>query len=518
MGEVAVDVTNGMSRSLGTIRDIVGPVLTDVYVSQEQSRITRYPEYWNAYTGATFKYPSDGSIPKRGMNFCGPIVRKRAAWAIGRKLSIVPTKGNEAVAEVLQMVWAQNNLRRLLRRTMKTLLVTGDAFWYIRPVAVDVSGRNIPKDKQTLAVTLVDPSFCFPVWSEANPDVLAGMVMQFPARVKDSNGTGMRQVDFAVYFTEDRIRTYINGTKDKDDPNPLGCIPFVHLRNNTTVNNQYGVSELDSLIDLNHDYNDLWHSLRRVIRYHGEPTTVVYGARLADMEKNAGKLWSGLPKDAKVEFLALSNSDVAAIQQVTAALKTEILLQARTPLIAYDSANYSVANASGVAMSLLFQPLIEASTEDQEELSAGLRCATQIIDRIFSKYFGVELSSLADEPQRVLDFVYDFESMIPTDKTMELDMALKKLAAGIWSKAEIIRRYGDIHDTRRLAIELASDRLEEVATITNKSRAVNNQPINYAALVQGSVFVGEELIGDLSVLNNLESDSSTGEGSTSLPN
>ena len=108
----AVATTVETQSPVSRVLDIVGSVLGDAYVSQENQRLISYDKYWNYYTGKTFLAAYDGNIKKVPVNFCSRIVRKRAAWAIGKKLSLLPTKGNEVVAEVLQRYGARARLYR----------------------------------------------------------------------------------------------------------------------------------------------------------------------------------------------------------------------------------------------------------------------------------------------------------------------------------------------------------------------------------------------------------------------
>ena len=501
-------VSTSAEQSLGVvdITKVLGTIMGDAYTTQEQTRLTNYMQSWEYYSGRHFATTIDGTLRKVGINYCSRIIRKRASWAIGKKLTLIPTKGNEEVASVLQHVWVANNLRSLLRRTAKTMLITGDAFWYIRPVDV-VNGQRVPLEKQKIAVNLINPQYCFPIWSENDPESMTGCVMQFPIFLRE-NGVARRAI-YSAYFTAKSTTYYLDYSKVREIPNPTGTIPIVHFANNRTVDNQYGVSELHSIGELNLDYNSMFHSIRRIVNYHGEPTTLVFGCRLSDMERGANKVWSNLPEKARVETLQLQVSDVAGIEKVLTSLESQIYAEGRTPPIAYDSKNYSVANASGLAMSLLFQPLIEASIEDQEVLSKGISEANRIIGDYFASYFKSPLENLADEVENTYNFCYHYKSMIPTDETAEIDNALKLTAAGAWSTAELIRRLGDVHDTRKLAFEIASDRLAAIADVANKNRALNNQPINPLGLIQGSQFVNEDIIATATTLADLKAEDSS---------
>lgn len=96
---------------------------------------------------------------------------------------------------------------------------------------------------------------------------------------------------------------------------------------------------------------------------------------------------------------------------------------------------------------------------------------------------------------------------LPRDEAAEVDIALKKLEAKVWSHAETVRRVGKINDTERLATELAADRLAEWTDALNKARALEANPINAKAAFLGSLFLSEDLLDEASKMPSISGES-----------
>lgn len=490
-GQPALDVVAG--RPVTDFERIVGTILGDGYVSSASSRLSKYVTCWDYYLGRLFAETTDGLIEKSVVNWCSMIARKRAAWAVGRAVEMLPSKGNELVAEVLEDLWKHNNGRDLWRRTVRTGLVTGDAFWHVSLVTKTPGGQDLPPSRQFVRVHLLNPSYCFPVWSDTDPEKMEAMVLHFPILYKDSASATPRDSVFTMVVSEKSVQRYRDGQLVSTSDNPIGIIPFVHYKHGRTVDHSFGVSIMDELGPLTRDYNLDYHALRRLIRYCGEPTTLVYGMRLTDMERGAHKIWSGLPENGKVEMLDVPVGSLEAIVKSLELKRNNILLAGQTPLIAFDSQGYSVANASGIAMSLLFQPLVEASADSQEELCRCICEAHKIIFALHNKFLE-PLDDLADDPARAEEVHAHFTSMLPTDDSAELDRIIKMVEAKLLSRAEAIRRVSKVRDTRRHSTELLADTMQDTLVVGEKQRVLDGKPINPASLLIGSPFIHEDLI------------------------
>lgn len=479
--------------------DVSGAVLTDRYVQDSTSRLARYKHYMRFYAGRHFTVEYNGGDRKTPFNFCRKIVDKRASWIAGKGFEFYSDKGNELVTSVLDSVWAANNKRALVRKTAKASLTTGDCFWYFT-VKTTANGKKLPVEKWHVAIHPLNPAYVFPVFTESDPSDMHACMLQFPVW---GNAEQSARV-FTALLTKESVTYFDNYTKVSEEKNPLGLIPVVHVGSNPFGDSVFGNSILEDIIPLNMDYNDTAQSIRKIIAYHGEPTTLVYGTRLQNMERGANKVWSNLPPpdQCRVENLEMT-TDLAATYKHLDNLRDEMYTLGRTPKISFDAEGASVSNTSGIAMQLLFQPLIEATVEEQDQFSIAISKGNKIIASIHKNLFGEDLSALADNEEGYLDAEVVWKSMLPRDEQAEVDLAEKKIAMGIWSRAEAARQLSGVKDTEKLALELAADTRFDIAVAAEKARALKLEKPVFSSSFLSSIFLSEDLLDTASEIEDI---------------
>jgi 23S rRNA pseudouridine1911/1915/1917 synthase len=155
--------------------------------------------------------------------------------------------------------------------------------------------------------------------------------------------------------------------------NKYGVIPFFHCKNLELTGRNYGLSDLEDLIPLNMELNLKNSDVSEIIEYHSAPVTLVFGARIGQLEKGANKVWGGLPKDAKVENLALE-SDLQASKDYINSIKQAMHEIGGVPEGALGK-DLAISNTSGVALQLMLMPLIER-IKQKRALTA--QCLSQV--------------------------------------------------------------------------------------------------------------------------------------------
>ena len=133
--------------------------------------------------------------------------------------------------------------------------------------------------------------------------------------------------------------------------------PFVQIKNFPVAGQSRGQGDLDDIIPLNVEYNTKKSDMSEVIDYHSAPITLVYGAKIGNLEKGANKVWGGLPKDSKVENLGLQG-DLTASANYAAECKTSMCEIGGIPETVLGGAA-AISNTSGVALQYINLPLIE---------------------------------------------------------------------------------------------------------------------------------------------------------------
>ncbi len=467
--------------------DVTGNLFAESYRDIAQNRLARYKELWRFYEGNHFLNEFDSSGERKTVfNYCGTIVDKAASWFLGNGWEVKSKQGNELVAEAINAVYRYNGGNSLLSTLLQFGAITGDSFVFVTVNQKDDDGRMLPKEQWTVKTSALNPSFVFPFYSGKDGKVMSSCLIQFP--VNDAE-TG-KPILYSLYITNKEIRSFLNEREIGKVPNPFGKVNVVHIPNLKRADSAFGVSDIERVTSINVEYNITANRIRRIIEYHAEPTTVIMGAKLAQLEKAADTVWSGLPVDAKVQTLTL-DSDLGATYQWLHELKGEICVISETPLVLLDPTDKPVSNTSGIAMEMLFQPIIEKTNRKRESYGEGLGKVNDLILIAHSLILSDDLLAYADD-RNDLCLTCEFTSALPRDEAAAVDLAAKRLDSKIWSRAEAIRQCSGVSDLSRLVLEIAADDRAALALAIETARANMGQDPVMSAVFLGSPFLSED--------------------------
>jgi hypothetical protein len=463
-------------------------IINDDFVELSIARLARYRRSWAFYSGEHYDEPFEDNEEKSVVNFCKKIVDVAVDWFIAKGWKITCAPGNEQVAEALNAVWSNNNHIKLSERAIQYGGITGDSFLYVtlKTTDDDNPGVQLPKSEWSVSVKPLNPAHTFPVWNPDVPGEMIAVLIQYPS--VSETGSGVLK---SLYITPEKWTLYQDNDELKSAPNPFGKVNVVHVPNFIVADSNFGQSDINHIISLNEEYNTVTNEVRRIIKYHAEPTTIIFGAKAGDLVKGSKKVWSGLPVDAKVENLLLQ-SDLSATMNQLDRLERLTCALSSTPKVVFDSSGLALSNTSGLAMQMMFQPLIAKTEKRQTGFTLGVQKVNELIFVAHEKILGVNLLSLGDNPKD-RNTAVEYTSPLPRDEQAELDAAVKKLSSRIWSQAEAVRRLSDTKDHRRLAIELAADDRHTLAITAETQKANLGETPNLDAAFLSSVMLSEDL-------------------------
>lgn len=467
----------------------VSGTVTEQMRDQSLSRLNRYMNNQAFFDGRHFTNPynADGE-EKLVFNYCEHITNLTADWLVADGISFTCPEGNEVIANLLNRVWEFNNGSAMLWKAAQFGGINGDVFFYVTVASKDVSGNDLPKDQWTVRINALNPSWVHPVWSPTQPDEMISCLIQFPHM--DSDG---HLSLFTMLIAPDKVTTWQNSNKTGEQVNPMGCINVVHVPHQIVSNGIFGTGEVDRIWRINQKLNTIGGTIERIIKYHAEPTTIIFGATMSQLEKGSNRLWSGLPETAKVENLQLQ-SDLAATYKWFEQLKKELAVKAEVPMFLLDSETFNhVSNTSGAAMQLLFQPILSKTDRCRMTYGKGLRSIAKLVLIAHEKIIGDDLRILADNPDALYSAEPVFSSPLPRDEQNELDMVIKKLNGGILSLAEAIRQVSNVKNVQRLIIELAADQRAKIAVSREMLVASKGGTPAYTCVFMSSPFLSEDL-------------------------
>lgn len=504
------DSTGGL-ESLNTSRIAQTGNLTNT----EIKRLEKIVEAWNFYEGYHWEGIDDEDSPQTTYNYIRPFVNKFVAFELGKgftfktcdsldrvgvstldtKLDTSTLEGEhidlsdfeeeteevaQTVYDFLSTVWEYNNRDVFLTELGQTKSITGDSWvkvTYTPPEdLVDDVFDMYPEGK--IELSLIPSQYIFPEFDQHDKDKIIRMWIMYPIQVPRTKGllfsrTSFETVLYKEVWTRESIITSIEGEEPIEIENPYGIIPIVHFKNFPIAGRSFGSSDIDDLIPLNTEYNYKKSDMSEIIDYHSAPITLVYGAKIGNLEKGANKVWGGLPKDSKVENLSMTG-DLLASKSFTDDLKTSMCEIGAMPETVLGGAS-AISNTSGVALQYMNGPLIERTNIKRGLTSKGIEKINSLILLI------AEQEGLIVVPDNVTrkDFfttVVTLPDTLPKDELIELQKIQQELTLGLECRHGAMERLGKENIVEKLD-EIDKEREEhpELFNPTLQSAWYSNQ-------------------------------------------
>lgn len=463
----------------------IGQVMKEGDLTNEEIVfLKKIQEAWDFYEGYHWEGIDDLDHPQVTFNYCRPFVNKFVAFEFGRGFTIKTpveieeeevtvndpiidtdpdldgdgevteeevTDDNEKVvrektqAEYLNEVWDNNNRDTLITELGQTKSITGEAWVKVQcqsPEDYRDPFEEFPDGRIKLSV--IPTQFVFPRYNDHDKDELESLLIMYPITAERETGLLMRRkvktkVMYREYWTADEIVVYIDGKEDDRMTNPYGVIPFVQIKNFPVAGKERGQNDLDDIIPLNVEYNTKKSDVSEVIDYHSAPITLVYGAKIGNLEKGANKVWGGLPKDAKVENLGLQG-DLTASANYMAECKTSMCEIGGIPETVLGGAA-AISNTSGVALQYINLPLIERTRVKRICTCTGLVRVNKMI--LFISLAEGLITKPDDISMR--DFLsneVELPDTLPKDQLIELQQIQQELTLGLECRHGAMERLG----------------------------------------------------------------------------
>ena len=468
--------------------------------STEISRLSEIREAWNFYEGYHWEGIDDLDSPQITFNYCRSFVNKFVAFEFGKGINIhtpvelddvpvtigdtivvttsdIDDNGDVSIDEVnspkkqiirektlneyLCQVWKNNKRDILLTELGQTKSITGEAWIKVQfQEAEEIEDIFEEYPNGRIKLSVFPTQYVFPEFDNHDKDKMTGLLIMYPIRKRVETGllfkrTSEETIIYKEYWTKDSITIYEGKEQIDEMVNPYGFIPFVQIKNFPVAGRTRGVGDIDDIIPLNVELNTKKSDVSEVIDYHSAPITLVYGAKIGNLEKGANKVWGGLPKDSKVENLSLSG-DLIASQNYIKETKTAMCEIAGIPETVLGGAS-AISNTSGVALQYMNLPLIERTNIKRAATAEGLQRVNKMI--IYISY----IEGLINKPDEmsIKDFISNEVEMpdtLPKDVLIELQMIQQEMTLGLECRHGALKRIG-VDDIARKIDEVDRERL-----------------------------------------------------------
>jgi len=485
-------------------------------------RLNRYSLNWAMYLGHHTSYRRQAGETQMVFNYYRALTDYIINFSFSKGVHFSSPKQTEGIVpNLLSRVWeVDNDKGTVLWEMGQQGSVSGDCFVKIayEEAYQDSIGRFHAGKVRVLPL---NAAFCFPEFHPHDRERLIRFKLKY--RFWGTSLEGTRQVfTYTEILTEDIIEEYINDELIDSRPNPLGVIPIVHIPNVRVSGSPWGLADCYDIIPINRTYNEVSTDIADIVNYHAAPVTVITGAKASQLEKGANKVWGGLPKDAKVTNLEGGGNGLKGAMEFLALMKKAMHEMVGVPENALGQAQ-PISNTSGVALSILFQPMMNKWNQKTTQYARGIQRINEIIllnlaikEPEAMQWNPAVEGELEPGEAQVLDIndpltyqnYVHFVPPLPLDKLIVLNEIQTKMSLGLESKAGALRAMGEEFPYEKLeeirmelladakadgAVKLVQTQIENtIASLTGMlSGGLNGQPVPVENATPGGAPSGE---------------------------
>jgi hypothetical protein len=402
--------------------------------SPEQIRRDAMNAAWMAYH-AQFKKPlkpeSDAMDDNAITNRCAPIVNKGVSFLFGQDIRIEirdeyqisnPDTPPSDEQNFLDAVWRKNRQMTLLAKLAMQGAITGHAYLRIMP------SQNVPR------LVVLDSQRVEMEHDPDDIDIVTKYCIYWTGKNAEG-GTVAKKQEISWTGRDWIMQNYLQKAREEDwlpdgpsIPWRYTFPPIVDCQNLINPNELYGLPDLSSdIIQHNDILNFVQSNISRIIKYHASPVTWGTGFNPSQMRKSIDAVIV-LPDSATLQNLEMQ-SDLASSMRFVEMLRSDMDEVSRIPGVALGRlTDLPRGDVSGVALQLMFQPLIE-KTEMKRRLYGEL--IEETCQRI------LVLAGFSGD----VEIVIHWPKLLPTDENAVLQSALLKDQLGI-SKKTLINELG----------------------------------------------------------------------------
>lgn len=362
---------------------------------------------WTAYHGELpkpLKIANDQPDDNVMSNRIAPMINKIVSFLFGQVLKIEPSRQSlgfdqsdsavdvmealdkQGYAAFIEGLWGDDDKRMtLLSQAAINGGVCGHVFLKLIPPQGKMKyPRIIVMNPENIRI-VSDPDDCtlvlayiieYPVSGDfqkkqiiarVDPDKLASIAGEY-----DLDDTWQ----IRTYLRKGPMGNWFQVGETQDWPYPFA--PIFECQNLPNPNELWGIPDATKdLIEQNIVLNFVQSNISRILKYHAHPKTYATGVQASQISVAIDDVLCLPTPESKLANLEMK-SDLASSMNFAANIRLDMDEQSRVPAVALGrSAELPKGNLSGVALQLLFQPLIEKTIQKQRLYGSLIRDITK---------------------------------------------------------------------------------------------------------------------------------------------
>lgn len=463
-------------------------LLEDNLKRKEELRKKRYIEFWELYKGNHWSNSElDSDAPPLVWNKILIAVNKGVSFLVGKPptFSFASKEIEKILSPYVEMILENSGGQELFfYESAQMGSITGDCF--VKPY-YDASKKKV--SLQVLDSGDVSVSYNFYNYNNSIPD---SAIIEY-AFINEEDSMSMYREE--IY--SDKIVVYIDDeiSQEFSGDNILGKPYLVHIKNLILGKEPYGISDIAPIEGLNKSLNSSIRKTRDILDYHGDPVTLLYGARVDQLEKGENKLWGNLPTDAKVENLELT-TELPAHTNFTSMLEDAIFEVSQIPEGSTKGLK-DISNTSGVSLQLQYMPITEKVLQKRitygQGYSNAISLALEILYFADKKYnLGTGIIEARNEVESIINSSEDsrtkqkawnwskvnFNDFLPKDELIQMQLIRDEMSLGLEDREGALHRIGRYKDVKDKIERVDEERVKEIQF--NVSHEYNSKGNEYA--------------------------------------
>lgn len=406
----------------------------------DTKRRQKMQEAWKSYRGELqdpLKVAKDQPNDNVKVNRCAPIADKGVSFLFGQVLKIECDD-----QDALDSFWGDDDDKMTtLAKISMNGAVCGQPFVKLIPS---------PEPKSPPRMVILDPMLLRIITLPDDCELHVAYVIEYPvnadlqkrqiiARVDPRNDLydlGEKDLEDTWTITN-YSRKGDQGVWQQDGTPEEWLYPFPPVftcQNLPNPNEPWGVPDLtQDLIGMNKVLNFMLSNISRIIKFHGHPKTWAKGIRAAQLQVAVDETLVLESPDAQLNVIT-PMENFTGLLSVVADLRSDMDEQSRVPAVALGRmTDMPKGNISGVALQLLFQPLLEKTVLKQ-------RLYGKLIREV-SRAALVLMEAISVEEYSTYPINLHWQTLLPVDDLAAAQTAMLLQQLGV-SNSTLIQQLG----------------------------------------------------------------------------
>jgi hypothetical protein len=439
---------------------------------------------WKAYRGdfqkplkVSANQPDDNVITNR----CGPIVDKGVSFLFGQTLKIEASdetaQPDATIQDFLNGLWGDDDDRMTL---LSQLAINGGVCGQVYAKIIPAQGQmKYPR------IVVLDPLIMRMVSAPDDCTLTLAYMIEYPgpadlqkrqiiARVDPDSLAGIAgEYDLDDTWTitnyQRRGQTGIWYQIGEQEIWPYPFAPIFTCQNLPNPNEAWGAPDLaGDIINLNKVLNFLQSNISRILKFHAHPKTWGKGFRAEQMSVAVDDLFIIESQDGTLQSLEMK-SDLSSSLKFVADMRSDMDEQSRIPGVALGRlVDLPRGTISGIALQLLFQPIIEKTTQKRRLYGRFIRDISRAALVIAGK--------ISLEEYEAYPIGIHWQEMLPPDDLQAAQTALLLQQMGV-SRATLLAQLGYDAEEEEEKSNAEAQRQNANATRTQAIMAPGQQPM-----------------------------------------